>query len=667
MHCDLGYNDRMEAETTFDLILGTAGHIDHGKTSLIKALTGIDTDRLPEEKRRGITIELGYAHLDLPPYRLGIVDVPGHEKFIRQMLAGATGMNLVMLIVAADDSIKQQTYEHLDILRLLNLTSGVIAITKSDLVETDWLNLVELEIRQLVEGTFLENAPVVPTSAKRGDGIDELKHAIKAQCEHLISAGAIFKQQHSLPFRMAIDRAFSIAGHGTVVTGSVASGRLNVGEVVEILPVGSSVRIRGLQTHDCSVESVHCGQRAALNLASVDLADVERGYELAQVGYLVPSHHLLVHLSILERANFPLKNRDRVRFHIGTAEVTALVELMGTSELLPGQQSLAQLYLSNACASVWGQPFVIRQPSPMETLGGGTILHSNPRKLKLNHLEKFEQQVFRDLASDSFFLRASAAIYFATDSNIQSLDLVRMAGVTDPSELLDSLKRENQIVEYPLSASRHGIVHHLHLERIGNRVLEVLARLHRDHPLRFSHLRHELAKEFSYLEQPIWLDLAIEILSKSKHVESNIHRISLVGSGPQLSKGQKQLMEQLIHQLKTGGLTAPSVSELQSAATRNKDSVKELLELAAENGALVKISDDLFLHAETVQQVQQILRTTLEKSMGLSTSDLRQVLDTTRKYAIPLLEYLDEIGFTVRDGDLRKLSSSANRIENSKQ
>jgi selenocysteine-specific elongation factor len=523
-------------------------------------------------------------------------------------------------------------------------------------VEPDWLNLVELEVRGLVEGTFLESSPIIRTSAKQGQGIEELKRAIHSECKRLTAdhSESLVKQSH--PFRMAIDRVFSIAGYGTVATGSVASGRLNVGEVVEILPSRTPARIRGLQTHESSVGSIHVGQRAALNLASIDLEDVERGYELAASGFLLPSDNLLVKLKVLDRANFPLKNRDRVRFHIGTAETMGLVNLFGATELLPGQESFAQVFLSDSCASVWGQPFVIRQPSPMETLGGGTILHSNPRKLKLNQLNETEKHLLYELTSNDLFKRASAAVYFASETNIQPMDLVRLADVADAAALLGKLKLANEVVEYPISASRQGVVHRLHLEMIANRVLEVLSRLHREHPLRFSHLRHELANEFNYLQHPVWLDLAIEMLNKKKQVESNVHRIALVGSGPQLSKSQRQLLEQLINQLKSSGLAAPSISDLKAATAKNKDDVEALLGLAAENGSIVRISDDLYLHSEILSQVQQTLTFALGNGIGLSTSDLRQVLDTTRKYAIPILEYLDKAGFTVRDGDLRKLA-----------
>jgi len=681
----------LTTEDHYDLILGTAGHIDHGKTSLIKALTGVDTDRLPEEKKRGITIELGYAHLELPPFRLGIVDVPGHEKFVRQMLAGATGMNLALLVIAADDSIKQQTIEHLDILKLLNLSGGVIALTKSDLLDADWLELVEAEIAQLVEGTFLEQAPIIRTSAKTGLGLDDLKqallrasHAVRNQwiapaAPHPPDSGrSDGADQNSLPtpdphtppsdlspsqpFRLAIDRAFSIAGHGTVVTGSVSSGRLQVGDSVEIQPGGQIARVRGLQNHDSKVDTISRGQRGAINLAGVSLAEIERGHELATPGHLVPSTLLTVNLHVLQRASRELKSRASIRFHIGTAEVPGHVRLLEVDELKPGESGLAQIQLAEPVVASWKQPFVIRQPSPVETLGGGMVLH--PNSLILKRPSDLERQLLPDLASEDPVRRSAAALFFSNASQWQPAELHRTAGIDNPQQVFETLKSDGTLVEVPVSASRKVIIHNQRIEMIGERVLKTLARLHEKFPLRFSHPRINLTHEFEYLQQPQILDLAIEYLKKQKLVTANVNSIALVGSGPKLSKGQKQLLEQLIQQFKEKGLLAPSVADLEAGATKNKESVVELLDLAAENGDLVKVSADIYLHHHTMEQVTAQLRVALEGSNGLTMSEIRQVLDTTRKYAIPICEFFDQIGFTERDGDLRKLKPTSSNTSN---
>ena len=368
-----------------DLILGTAGHIDHGKTALVKALTGIDCDRLPEEKARGITIDIGFATLDLGEFRLGIVDVPGHERFIKNMLAGATGVDLALLVIAADDSIMPQTREHLEILRLLGLKHGLVALTKCDLVDATTRAVVELEVRGLVEGTFLETATIVPTSAHSGMGIDELKSAIANICRQ------VEQRTGTEWFRMAIDRAFTVQGHGTVVTGSVTSGSVRIEEELEWQPRGEKVRIRSLQNHDQSVNEVHRGMRAAINLAGVKLEDVERGQELGAPGYLVPSRVLTVRLHCLADSKRPIKHRASVRFHVGTAEIMGTVALLDCDAIKPGDWGFAQLFLENPANATWGQPFVIRGPSAMQTLGGGQVLQPVARKIRRRHIEILER------------------------------------------------------------------------------------------------------------------------------------------------------------------------------------------------------------------------------------------------------------------------------------
>lgn len=327
-----------------DLILGTAGHIDHGKTSLVKALTGTDCDRLPEEKARGITIDIGFASLDLGEFRLGIVDVPGHERFIKNMLAGATGIDLALLVIAADDSIMPQTREHFEILKLLGLRHGVIALTKCDAVDPTSAEVVALEIRELLKDSFLADAPIIHTSAQTGQGISELKTALSDVCHRLVRESRV----HDSPFRLAIDRSFVVQGHGTVVTGSVTSGSVKVGDEVDWLPRGQSVRIRGLQNHDRPAQEVHRGMRAAINLAGVDHHEVVRGQELAAPHYLVPAKCLTVRVKASADVRRPLKHRNQVRLHIGTAEIMAVLSLLDRDLLPPGESGLAQLFLEES-------------------------------------------------------------------------------------------------------------------------------------------------------------------------------------------------------------------------------------------------------------------------------------------------------------------------------
>ena len=645
-----------------DLILGTAGHIDHGKTSLIGALTGTNTDRLPEEKQRGITIELGYAHLELPPYRLGIVDVPGHEKFVRQMLAGATGMDIVLLVVAGDDSIKQQTTEHLDILRMLDLPAGVIALTKCDLVDDDWLELVEEEIRGLVADTFLKDAPIIRTSSKTGMGMDQLKAAL-AQAGEIVAA-TDRANQGKAPFRMAIDRAFSIEGHGTVVTGSVSSGTLNTGDQLEIQPGDISVRVRGIQNHDQAAESVTRGQRAAINLAGIKQGEVERGHELADSGHLISSKLLTVELNILDHIKKPFKDRTRIRFHVGTAELFGNVRLLDQDQIEPGQSGLVQVYLSEPAVTVWNQPFVIRRQSPVETIGGGRILQPNATRIRKPN--QTDLAMIANLKSSAPATRAGASVYLADDINWQPGDLHRAAGIVDVGSVADQLKSSDTIQTIQVSTSRSITVHQKRFQQLGQRVIKTLERLHRDHPLRFTHARSIFNTEFAYLNQPELLDAVIYDLKKQKQVNANVNSIGLVGFGPKLSKGQRQLLDSLVTQLQVAELKAPTVAELVKSASKHKDSVIELLEMSVENGDLAKLNSDYFVHSDVIEQVKSTLieavnNEAAKESEGFTMSEIRTLLNTSRKYAVPLCEYLDRIEFTQRDGDVRRLAAAEPR------
>ena len=638
-----------------DLILGTAGHIDHGKTSLIGALTGTNTDRLPEEKKRGITIELGYAHLDLPPFRMGVVDVPGHEKFVRQMLAGATGMDVVMLVIAGDDSIKQQTTEHLDILRMLDLPGGVIALTKCDLCEPDWLELVEDEIRQLVSNTFLCDSPIIRTSSKSGEGIEELKSALIEAAEKVAATDRT--DLNHAPFRMAIDRSFSIAGHGTVVTGSVNSGKVSVGDQVVIQPGNSEVRIRGIQNHDSDSDSVSRGQRAAINLAGVHHSEIGRGHELGSPGHLLPSRLMTVELSMLGNTHRKLKDRTQVRFHVGTAELFANVRLLDCDRLDPGQKTFAQLYLNEPVVAVWNQPFVIRLESPVETIGGGRVLTANANPLKKP--SEIDLEMLSKLAGKDVDQRASAGLYFSTTLDWNSKNLSRDAGISDHESVCEVLRNSGTLIEVSISQTRNVTIHKSRFEDLGRRVLNTLKRLHADQPLRFQHARNLVEHEFDYLGQPELLALVIEHLKKEKQVVANVASIGLVGYGPKLSKGQKALLGQLVDTLKGAGFEPPKVADLTKSATKNKDSVEELLEMAKENGDLVLVTDGFYMHHDQMAEVKSCLsKALMESPEGMTMSELRQELGTSRKYAIPILEYLDETGFTVLSGDLRTLGQS---------
>ncbi len=637
---------------TVDLILGTAGHIDHGKTALVKALTGVDTDRLPEEKRRGITIELGFAELDLEGYRLGIVDVPGHERFVRNMLAGATGVDLALLVVAADDSVKPQTREHLEILRLLELDAGVIALTKCDLPAPDWIDLVEQEVRELVAGTFLADAPLVRTSAMTGAGMEMLRQALAGAAQR--AAGSPRRQREAGPFRMAIDRSFTIAGHGTVVTGSVSSGRARVGDELVVEPSRTAVRVRGLQTHARPVDEVRRGQRAAVNLAGIHHEQLQRGQELASPGHLEPSRRLSVQLSVLPSVPRALKQRSRVRVHAGTAEVMAVVVLLETSELRPGQQGLAQLILAEPVVTVWNQPLVIRSESPVTTVGGGHVLDPDAPPLRRADRNKVAQ--LARLASHECLERASAAVFFFGWRDWQPGDFPRVAGITDAAAAYHALLDRGDVVELPVSPAKTVCVHREVLEEAAVRAEEILERMHQEEPLRTHLDSSRLVARLAYRGDRPVAEAVLAWLAKKGRIRLSRRGAALPGRGPKLSRSEEELLTRIVETFRAAAFQPPSVAEVKNQTTRNQAAVPQLVDLAVAQGDLVTIFPGIFLHTDIEKQMRDTLAERLAAANGLTVSQIREILSTTRKFAVPLCEYLDRIGFTRREGDLRVLA-----------
>ncbi len=634
------------------LILGTAGHIDHGKTSLIRALTGTDTDRLPEEKKRGITIEPGYAVLEIEEFRFGIVDVPGHEKFVRQMLSGATGMDLVMLVIAADDSVKRQTVEHFDILRLLNLSGGVIALTKCDLVERDWLELVIEEIRELVRGTFLAESAIVPVSSQTGAGLDELRSELLRVARQVQQTSSL--ADPSAPFRMAIDRVFTMEGHGTVVTGSVSSGSSIVGDRLEIQPGAIEARVREIQNHDLAVESIARGQRGAINLAGVHHAQIRRGQELCSIGHLRPARIISVNLVTLPGNARPLKDRQRVRFHVGTSEVLAGVRLLDRREVSPGDTVLAQLFLSEPVVAVWNQPFVIRSESPMETIGGGRVLHPNASRLRGVTEETLE--MLGRLADANPRVRIESALYFDGLANHELGDLARIAGVAAADGIVSELVTNGDVVEISLTQQRSFFVHRRLVNRVAEQIAAWLEKYHQMDTLSAGVSRKILERHFAFLPAQSLFDLAMSELEEDERIQVTGELVSLAGHGPQLTANERKLLVQIVERLAAAGLEPPSIEELQKEASKARNSVPQLVQLAVDQGQLVRLDDKIYLHADTVEEIKGRLRNIMKNGAGITMSDLRQHLNTSRKYAIPLCEHLDEVGFTRREGDLRYLA-----------
>jgi selenocysteine-specific elongation factor len=644
-----------------DVILGTAGHIDHGKTSLIKALTGIDCDRLPEEKARGITIDIGFAHLELGDYRLGIVDVPGHERFIKNMLAGATGIDLALLVVAADDSVMPQTREHLAILRLLGVRHGLIAMTKVDLVDMTTRSVVEMEIRELVRDTFLADSPIVATSVSTGEGLEELKSHLLRLCEQVEIRG------QDQWFRMPIDRAFIIQGHGTVVTGSVPSGQVRVGEELEWHQGDGKVervRVRGLTNHGRPVSEVHRGQRAGINLAGVPHELVRRGQELFTPGYLRPSRVISVRVEAATLHPRGLRHRLPIHLHVGTAEVMGTLSLLDADSVRAGEHALAQVFLEQAITTVWGQPFVLRDVSATYTLGGGRVLQPVAQKIRRRHVEIIEQ--LEQLESSDPPQRMATVAWFAGLKGVELADFIRDAGVT-PTEArhyLHQLQLNGTLIALALP-SRHQplLVHIQRIQEAEERILNLIQSMHQQFPLLTTLDRQKIVAQLSYLGDAELVQTLIDRLVGSGALVGDAQRVAHAAFKPKLSANQRKLKDRIVAAHQASPFQPPEPKEFIPLAGGNAHALKDIYEVAVAEGLLIRISDQLYLAAEAEIELRRRIIARLQQGTGITVAEVRDLLGTTRKYAVPICEYLDRCGLTRREGDLRYLAPSASARE----
>jgi selenocysteine-specific elongation factor len=623
-----------------DLVIGTAGHIDHGKTALVRALTGVDTDRLPAEKQRGITIDLGFASLDLDDHQMALVDVPGHERFIRNMLAGASGLDLALLVVAADDSVMPQTVEHLEILQILGLTGGLIVLTKVDLVEPSWLALVEDEIRSLVAGTFLETAQIVRTSVINGQGIDDLKQAL------IRLADSTPDRDDSGLFRMAIDRSFTLAGRGTIATGTVASGEIAVGDDLVWHPEGRTVRVKGLHRHGQTVDRVGRGARAAINLGGVHHAEIVRGHELASPGYLVPTRILSVEIRTLG-TDRPLRHRGRYRVHLGTAEVSATLSLPGPE--LNGL-AIAQLILASPVVAVHGQPFVIRDESPPATIGGGRVLHPSARR-RIRRRDQAERERLARLGSLDPESRIVAALAAYGLKHWTESDLTRDSGVpiVEIGPIMQSLEANGTLISLSIGARRSVRILAEIVDELEARILRAMTRLHRANPRLGSFARAKVASSLADLENDALVATLIDRLKEAGRVVADSKSVALFGHEPKLSQAERKLKRELLEAFQVGGFAPPDPFDRAAKAA----TVAELLALLVEEDHLVEIGPSLYLAQESEAELRRRVADSLTSGAELTMAGLRDLLETSRKYAVPIGEYLDRIGWTLRQGDVR--------------
>jgi selenocysteine-specific elongation factor len=632
-----------------EIILGTAGHVDHGKTSLIRALTGIDTDRLKEEKERGITIELGFAYLDLPcGHRLGIVDVPGHEKFVKNMVAGAAGMDLVAFIIAADEGIMPQTKEHFDICRLLGIKQGLIVVTKKDMVEPDWLELVTDDIRTFFAGSFLEDAPLITVSSTTGEGVEEVRDVL----DRFVSA-ADFIEPHG-PFRMPIDRVFSMKGFGTVITGTAVSGCIGTGDELMIYPGRKTGRIRNIQVHNRDTKEAESGHRTAINLQGLEKEAIRRGETAAAVDCLQPSYLLDGNFLYLASNKKPYKNRARVRVHLGTAEIMGRIVLLADDELPPGSEADIQILLEEQVGCWPGDRYVVRSYSPVHTIGGGIIYNGSPRKRKRFRAENKQVfQTYRDSIPEKL------ALLHIRENGYNGLTLEKLGvkmGIFG--------KRLKKIIQQPLSSreiilidqERQRMVAGTVYKKLAAKLSTTLAAYHKKYPLKAGLSKEELrTRLYRGLDQRLFQYLLNDLLKKEIIVQDQAlirmadHRISLKNE-------EKTLRRELESFYRQAGLAPPTFKEvLEKFSKYPQHLIREVLALMTDDDQLAKVKEDLYFYGPALAELQEKLVAHLAEKTEIDMPAFKDMTGLSRKFSVPLLEYFDRIKVTIRVGDKRIL------------
>jgi selenocysteine-specific elongation factor len=621
----------MKSVAMKNIIIGTAGHIDHGKTALVGALTGIDTDRLKEEKQRGISIDLGFAHLAISEnLRLGFVDVPGHERFIKNMLAGVGGIDLVLFVIAADESIKPQTREHFDICRMLGLRHGIVVLTKSDLADPDLLELVRLEVDEFVRGSFLEDAPVIAVSSTTGAGIAELQTEIEKV------AASIHEKDASQYFRLPIDRAFSMRGFGTVITGTLVSGTVRLEQEVELHPGRERVRVRGIQVHAASVAQATAGQRTALNMAGVDAEHLRRGMTLADAGRFEATRQIDCSFELLPSAR-PLKHRAPVHFHAGTAEVEAeMRRLQGTESLKPGTRAYVRFLLSEPLLLLPGDRFIVRMFSPVVTIGGGVVLDiAPPRKGSTERLKIFESGTIAEriakLVSESRYGMGMA-------------QLVARTGLLE-ADIQKALSNAGLIV---LTSPQFWILDSAWLSAQVETTHETLKTFHRENPL-LAGLSKEQLRSKQLPGAPPWLLDAL--LARAKTLAVDGETVRLASHKISLKQDEEEASVKIETAFRTAGLAVPSLSEVLGKSGVESTRARNILQLLLRDKRLVRVSDDLVFHGSAIQSLRELLAN--RKGTRFGVPEFKDWTGISRKYAIPLLEFLDRERITRREGDSR--------------
>ena len=631
------------------VIVGTAGHIDHGKTLLVKALTGIDADTLAEEKRRGITIELGFIFMEIPGYdkQIVFIDVPGHEKLIKTMVAGASNINAALLVIAADEGISLQTKEHFDILQLLRIEKGIVALTKTDLVNDERILELTGQVKDFLKGSFLEDAPIIPVSALDGTRVDDLKHALAELGK------TVAPRPDSGIFQMPIDRVFTLRGFGTVIAGTILSGEVKEGDRLEIFPDGISAKVRGVQVHHQKVERSILGRRTALNLQDVKKEKLHRGQRAGEPASLTPTYRLDGRLRLLKSYGKKLKNRTRIRLHIGTAEIISRLIFLEDDVLLPGKEALVQFALEASTVALPGDRYVIRTFSPLMTIGGGEILKAAPSKHKrfdsqtlqgLKRLEGDITKVVEQVFIDSGFTPLSASHVRMMRGERE--DIVEIA--------VENIMKAGNIVKIA-GYKETKYLHRQSYDELENKLMSFIKSYLEKNPHRMFMPYEELRSKFLRLTDNQTLKTVLDGLLEKKTIHRKDSDVSLVSYEIKMKPEDQELIQKIESVLKKTGFAPPLEEEIRLKLGVDLKHFKNMMHSLFERGVLVRLSKRVVFHIESVESARKIVLEQLEKDQHITVAELRDKLKLSRKYAMAILEYFDAIGLTKREQDVHIL------------
>ncbi|MDR2572374.1 MAG: selenocysteine-specific translation elongation factor [Oscillospiraceae bacterium] len=633
------------------VIIGTAGHVDHGKTALVKALTGIDTDRLEEEKRRGVTIEPGFAYIDFDDgSRAGIIDVPGHERFIRNMLAGAGGVDLAMLVIAADEGVMPQTREHLGILIQLGISDGLVAVTKSDKAEPDWLELVLDDIAGLINGTFLENKPLIPVSAHSGDGLSDLKKALETMLKN------VGEKDTDIPFRLPVDRVFPVDGFGTVVTGTLIEGSVKVGDTAEILPSGEKAPVRNIQVHGENYDAAYAGQRTAISLGGVKRGNVVRGDVITAEGMLSVTNAIDVKLTVMQNSERTIKNSSEIHLYHGARTMLAKVFLFDKTELHHGESCFARLKLKEPLPCKRGDRFVVRFYSPLETIGGGVILDSKPKSRISRSESMIDALTLREKGSVQDIAELAA---YELDGVFTEIDLCKRADISKKAclSVLEELLLSSKIVKLQTGKYISGRV----LTKLDKKCNTLLDDYHKTYPLRagmnIAELRQKLMPDAETSEATAVLKSLSDSGKDSGKIIISEKSAVLSGFSITYTPAQSKIKDKLLVQLDAAKYDVPTPEELSTKFTKNeKREFEQIFESLISSGELIMLSQQVYWQKAAYDEAVSLLKTHFEKNEEITLAECRDMLKTSRKYALAFLEHLDGKQITILQGDKRKLA-----------